>query len=368
VSQPARLIVNLSMLGEKPTGLGVYAQHCADALFQHPGVLGVQTPWHHQRHPYPSLARCPDGVAIGSGRLASLKRLLWLARLPLRADDLVYSPTHHGVPLHRNQVITVHDLICLKFPSQNRKQYLYFRHVLPRTARRCLAVFTVSEATRQELIQRWGLQPERVLVVPNVAPLPSTTPATTGSTHAPYLLVVGAAYPHKNLHELLAQHAQWQGRYQLKVVSCTGAYRQHVENLVSQLGLQQQVTLFDYVSGAELATLYQQCSALVYPSMDEGFGIPPLEALSHGKPVIASDIPVHREVLGASAIFVTLGQSASWQAAFHALDDPASVATHLSHAPSVLARYRRECMHRALLTALCQVQPQLAPALMNGST
>jgi glycosyltransferase involved in cell wall biosynthesis len=228
-------------------------------------------------------------------------------------------------------------------------------------------VFTVSEATRQELIQRWGLAPERVLVVPNVAPQRSTAPAPAPGTAAPapYLLVVGAGYPHKNLHELLAQHALWRGRYQLKVVSCTGAYRQQVSDLVQQLGLQQQVTLFDYVSGAELATLYQQCAALVYPSMDEGFGIPPLEALSHGKPVIASDIPVHREVLGASAIFVSLGQAASWQQAFEALDNPTIVGAHLVHADAVLAKYRRECMHRALLTALCQVQPQLAPTLMG---
>ncbi len=362
MSTAPRLIVNLSMLGEKPTGLGVYAQHCADVLFAQPGALAIQTPWHRSQHPYPEFQRCPDAVAIGAGKLASLKRLLWLARLPLRDSDLVYSPTHHGLPWHRNQVITVHDLICLKHPGQNRKQYLFFRFVLPLIARRCRAVFTVSHAMRQQLIDRWGLQPEAVYVVPNVAPAakpPAPEGAQGDQPARPYLLAVGAGYPHKNLHETLAMHQHWADQHDLHVVSCTGAYRQAIEAQVQALGLQDRVTLHDYISRDALDRLYRGCAALVYPSTDEGFGIPPLEALAYGKPVIASSIAVHQEVLGESAIFVELGQAASWARAFAQLHSPQLLGERMAKAPATLAKYRKDTLRDSLQRALTTLEPGL---------
>ncbi len=354
-----KLIANLSMLGPRPTGLGVYARHCAQALlraFDIALIAGQDSPGRA-----PILAQAPAAAAIGAGPWAAIRRQLWMRSVRIGAGQLVYSPTHHGLPRAEGQVITIHDLICLRFPNQHRPQYLYFRFGLPRLLRRCRAVFTVSETTRQDIAATYGFPAERIHVVPNGVDRTAFSPAPNPHTGAPFLLMVGARYVHKNVDEVLDHAALWAGRWRLKVTSCSGAYRAHLERRVQAEGVDDRVEFLDYISFADLVALYQQCSALLYPSKWEGFGIPPLEALACGTPVIASDIAVHREVLGDAARLVALGDKAAWRQAFESISAGTGQPKRVTPAAeAVLQRFTWARSAEKLVDALIAVEPALA--------
>lgn len=358
-----QLILNLSMLSARPTGLGVYAGHCCEALARrfHVGLIAGSSALPAGEVLY----QAPPSVAVGAGKLAAIRRQLWMRSIRAREDQLVYSPTHHGPPSVRNQIITVHDLICLRHPMQHKPQYLFFRYGLPRLLRTCRAVFTVSQTTREDIHATWGFPLDRIFVVPNGVDCTafSARERTAAELASPYLLMVGARYPHKNVDEVLRMAALWARDYRLVVTSCSAAYKQQLQGLLQQQGLTGRVEFLDYVERDQLVSLYQGASALVYPSRWEGFGIPPLEALACGVPVIASDIPVHREVLQHAALFVTLGDPASWERAFACLRSPVVVADRMAAAAAVLQRYTWHNSAEILQSTLLHVEPRLADSL-----
>jgi len=352
------LVLNLSMLGPKPTGLGIYSENLTAGLCArfHCRLIAGQT----ENLPNGKLlVKAPDNVAIGSGRLAAIRRQLWMRSIHLGRDTLVYSPTHHGLPNQQGQIITIHDLICLRFPAQHRPQNLYFRFGLPSLLKKCRAVFTVSETTRQDVAQTYGFPLDRIYVVPNGVNMEQFSAKPSARPESPFLLMVGARYAHKNVSEVLDMARLWASTYRLVITSCSGAYKQLLLRKVAERGLTERVEFKDYVTFAELVHLYQACSALVYPSKWEGFGIPPLEALACGSPVIASDIPVHQEVLGDAAFFVKLGDESSWAAAFDAIRRDEAVKTRMHAAKKLLMRFSWGNAVDALERSLHAVEPRL---------
>lgn len=355
-----RLIVNLSTLGPRPTGLGVYAARSARAICERfEADVIASHPIADARSTIPS----PPNVALLSSRAAALRRWLWLRSLRELQSDLIYCPTHHGIPAQRNQVLTVHDLIALHFPRQHPAQYLYFRHVLPRQLEACRAVFTVSEVTRRDIHHTYGYPLDAIRVVPNGVDTdiykPSSDTNLRIGSDQPYLLMVGAGYEHKNVQEVLAMAGLWRNRYRLKVASCRGKYRARLEKLVRSARLEDRVEFLPYLSQSELVCLYQGAAALLYPSKWEGFGIPPLEALACGTDVIASDIPVHREVLTKYARFVRLGSESDWAAAFDSLSQTQGQVASLSDPLHPVRRFTWEHSARKLESALLAVEPRL---------
>ena len=360
-----KLVANLSMLGPQPTGLGVYAENCAHGLAERFKLALIAGSGALPRADV--LARAPQSVAIGGGKLAAIRRQLWMRTLSFGDDTLVYSPTHHGLPGVQEQIITIHDMICLRFPSQHRPQYLYFRFGLPRLLKRCRAVFTVSETTRQDIAATYGYPLERIYVVPNGVDASAFSPDPSARPADPFLLMVGARYSHKNVDEVLDVASLWSKQFRLVVTSCSGDYRAALAKKVAALGLGSRVEFTDYLSRADLLRLYQGCSALVYPSKWEGFGIPPLEALACGSPVIVSDIPVHREVLGGAAFFVRLGDPTSWAEALDALQADSEVAARMEVAGERLRRFTGARAVDALEQALLAVEPRLEACRLNGN-
>jgi glycosyltransferase involved in cell wall biosynthesis len=351
-----KLLLNLATLGPSPTGLGVYASHCGDAacatfetdVIAPPSYRGGGTVAH----------RSPQDIAIGAGRLAPLRRWIWSGGRARARDRLVYSPTHHGFANETNQILTVHDLIALRFPRQHPAQYLFFRHVLSRQLKRCRAVFTVSNTTREDLHETYRIPLESIHVVPNGVDTSVFQPGQKAQRRMPFLLIVGASFPHKNVDELIAFAHLWKDRYRLLIASCHGRYRTHLQQAVRQAGIESSVTFLAYIARDELVRLYQTCSAFVYPSKWDGFGIPPLEAMACGAPVIASDIPAHREVLGRHATLVRLGDESAWADAFAALTE-----CRLSVAPAsftLLQRYTWDDSARCLIDSLTALEPELA--------
>jgi len=309
--------------------------------------------------------RAPASHSLGAGRGAAVKRWVWGKRQQRFHDRLLYSPTHHSLRKADAEVITVHDLIALRFPRQHPLQYLYFRRQLPKDLERCAAVFTVSETSRHDIYEHYGYPLDRIHVVPNGVDRNVFKPALEPS-RKPFLLVVGAAYPHKNVEEILRNAHAWSDRYQLVVASCRGVYRRVLEDLVREAGLAERVRFIEYVSLPALVELYQTCAAFVTASRWEGFGIPPLEAMASGAPVLASDIPAHREVLGNTlggrARLIRLGDSTGWERAFASLGVPGEPSA-AAHSP--IDRYTWGNAGRTLVRALLQVEPRLATSLKS---
>ena len=358
-----RLLINVSSIGARSTGMGVYAVHqarflrstfdCDIVAAEGADAFG------------PALLRAPAAHSLGAGRAAALKRWLWAKRQERLPGRLLYSPTHHSIRKADKEIITVHDLISLRFMRQHPMQHLYFKHVLPGELRRAAAVFTVSETSRHDIHEYYGYPLDRIRVVPNGVDTRIFRPAPH-KPRKPFLLVVGAAHSHKNVEELLTRSHLWRNRYQLVIASCRGTYRKQLEHLVRSEKLWRQTRFVEYASLAELIDLYQTCAALVTASRWEGFGIPLLEAMACGARVIASDIPAHREVLDGHERLVRLGEEASWASAFTWLAQNPTAARSLRGTP--VERYSWERAGRMLVDHLLEVEPSLAHSLKTKWT
>ena len=268
---------------------------------------------------------------LGSRAGGSLiKPAAWMAysyfNFPVSREQRVLCTTHHVLPRHARQIVTVHDLRPYFYPD-NAAQQLYFKLLLPRALKRCDGVLTVSETSRSLLVDIYGLEESRICVVPNAisvhpVPLASERACLADSLEPGYLLMVGATDAHKNADELLRMHRYWAPRFSVKIMAAPGNHRSFLESMATQLGIAHRVEFLSNVPPAALEALYAHCTALVYPSKMEGFGLPPLEAMAHGKPVIVTDIPIFREIYGDLPIFVNLTHEESWAAAFNQLCEP----------------------------------------------
>jgi glycosyltransferase involved in cell wall biosynthesis len=230
----------------------------------------------------------------GPGRLAALARDVWWypVQLPREARklDLLHCPTFRGpfrsaVPV----VVTVHDLAVLRHPGTfNQWTRRYSRLAVPRVARAARLVIAVSEFTRRELLELLAVPEERIRVIPNAvgAPFGPEGPEAEGD----YVLAVGTLEPRKNLAS--AQQAARRLGVELRVVGEKGWGGVDVDGWVGR------------PTDEELAELYRGARCLVYPSLYEGFGLPVLEAMACGTPVVTSAGGATEEIAGGAAVLV----------------------------------------------------------------
>ena len=208
----------------------------------------------------------------------------------------------HALPLgfRGRSVVTLHDLSFEDDDSSmGRLDRLTFKTVVPRAARGAGHVLTVSERTKRDVVARYGVSPDRVTVTPN-----GVDPSfTAGGAHEGYVLFVGAIQARKDpLSALDAARA-------VDLPLVVAGPEKDVE--LAQALRDGGADLRGYVSKAELADLYRGAAALVLPSRFEGFGLPVLEAMASGTPVIAADEPALREVAGDAAIYAEDGDFAA---------------------------------------------------------
>ncbi|MFQ5830361.1 MAG: glycosyltransferase family 4 protein [Candidatus Methylomirabilia bacterium] len=335
-----RIAVNASIVDPYLSGLGVYTVNMVRELSRLHSDLTVYTA-------YPELEdfrsvtarRVWRGVGPSGGWRGHLARLLWLqVALPfrLRADRaaLLLSPLPEGIFLPRvPQVVVVHDLIPLHFPEAFPRQTIYFRHLIPLLLRRSRIVLADSESTREDLRQCYRLDGRRIQVVPvgydhrRFHPDVDPEPLRTQLGLAPYLLYVGNLFPHKNLAGLLKTFARLAPSipHRLVVVGKKDPrYYPALSRDAERLGIGGRVHFLDYVGEQDLPALYAGADLFVFPSLYEGFGLPPLEAMACGTPVVASNTSSLPEVLGQSAILVDpLDIQALADAVEGVLSDPA---------------------------------------------
>jgi len=213
-------------------------------------------------------------------------------------------------------VITIHDLAFIRFPRTFRAHNRTYLDLATRTsARRAARILTVSEHTRREVIGLLGVPPERVVVTYDAArahfqpPDPAALEAFRVRRGLPehYLLYVGTLEPRKNLTTLLDAYSQVARVSQVPLLVGGGKgwlYRPVFERLEA-LGLRDRVHFVGYLEEEELPLWYAAATVFVFPSLYEGFGMPPLEAMACGTPVVTSDRSSLPEVVGEAGVMVS---------------------------------------------------------------
>ncbi len=296
-------------LTELKTGIGAYTFELARAL-------AAQAPHDDfelvSPRPFQSAAMVDGKSAKHSlvySKPSGLHRRWWTFGLPsyIRRTSLaLFHGTNFEVPLRGNcpTVVTIHDLSWLLHSSTHAaRAVLRGRLRLPRMARRATLVITDSEPVRREVCERLDLASDKVVAIPlapqpGFAPLPPEVTADVRSrlgVEDEFLLFAGTIEPRKNLVTLVQAFEEilrtTELRPQLVVAGKVGWKSGDLLARLERSPLTERVKLVGYVSDADLGALYSSCRAFIYPSIYEGFGLPPLEAMACGAPVIASAVP-----------------------------------------------------------------------------
>jgi glycosyltransferase involved in cell wall biosynthesis len=226
--------------------------------------------------------------------------------------DVLYCPYNNEALLSTQripQVITVHDLIPLRWQDDFKITANLWKYLYIPTMRNAKAVITVSENTKQDILKLCNISADKVFVISNGFSS-FTDIGDSGSSYIdrPYILYVSSShYPYKNLLKLFeAYHTiHLQFPHQLVVVGkSVPRFTPQIKAKIAELGLEQKILLLENLSNPELTRLYKGADLFVYPSMYEGFGIPPLEAMFHGIPVVAAKVASIPEVCGQAALYI----------------------------------------------------------------
>lgn len=265
------------------------------------------------------------GIQIVRSRLPLEKppaRILWEQSLfPLQLRRQRASLVHglvNVLPLAAScpGVVTVHDLAFVRTPATMRPlKRIYLTALCRASVRRAAHVIAVSHQTATDLQHFWGTPPERITVVhhgvaarftPRCAEEQAAFRQRRGLP-ARYLLYLGTLEPRKNLEQLVRAFAQWRVAtaahdVRLVLAGARGWYYAEIFRTVEALGLTEQVIFPGFIPSDELPDWYAAATAFVYPSLFEGFGLPVLEAMACGTPVVCSHAPGVSEVAGDAAV------------------------------------------------------------------
>jgi glycosyltransferase involved in cell wall biosynthesis len=213
-------------------------------------------------------------------------------------------------------ITTIHDIAFRRYPGLfPLKHRLLLNALVPLCAWRSARVLTGSESTRQDLLEFYRLPAEKVVVTPYAAdsqyrPLERETARRQVSERfgirTPYLLSVGVLQPRKNLPRLVEAFARIARRvpHRLVIVGKWGWAHESLQDAVRRAGLGERICFAGYVADADLPALYCAADIFVYPSLYEGFGLPPLEAMACGTPVVAGATSSLPEVVGDAGVLV----------------------------------------------------------------
>jgi glycosyltransferase involved in cell wall biosynthesis len=220
--------------------------------------------------------------------------------------DLMHYP-HWNIPVFSRTpfIVTIHDLILLQDKQSARSstrgalvhgfKYAGFRTVLENAIHRSQHILTVSQYTKDQILTHFGIHEDKITVTQNgISVLESGNDVHLPNlgVHQPYFLYVGNAYPHKNLEMMMHAFAQFRDQHkdvQLVIAGRRDMFSHQLEKEAKELGIPKGLVRFiDLPTDEEIAKLYKEAHLFIYPSRLEGFGMPPLEAMTYGTPVAAA--------------------------------------------------------------------------------
>ena len=331
--------LDLSPVVYQRAGLGTYARHLAEGLLALEGGPAL-TAFYNGSATYPlppNLASLPTytlPLATRPWRLvAALSQQLNVGLDRWLLDCDLFHATEHLLPRLKGPrtVLTVHDLIFLLFPEYHLPLNRWFlNRFMPLFIRRADAIIAISQCTKDDLIRHYGVPSEKVTVIYEGVDSrfhPVTDPDVLGRVRARYglpehyILYVGTIEPRKNLTALLEAFVALRkqasnrqpatsnqrleaGSWKLVIAGKRGWLYEGFFRRLRELGLEGEVILLGFVPDEDLPALYSAAELFVFPSLYEGFGLPVLEAMACGTPVIASNASSLPEVVGEAGILI----------------------------------------------------------------
>ena len=308
-----RLVVNATSIGHHVDGIAVYGVNLVKALWGTERRLTVVL--NEDARPFFPDSEIPAGASIRwvGGRMSSsrgtpgnMRRWLFANRLALQCRDaLVLGLSQLEAPIVGGRgVVTVHDMIPWLFRDAHPRQYHFYRHYLGRALNHALAVVTPSQATKDDVCRYYGIDGSRVHVIHHGSPVPVAECVMSDRPRERYILWLGRSDPTKNLPALLAAFRTIARRTNSRLIIAGHGARIDLSPADLDDGRLGRVTILGSVSEAQKIALLDRASVLVTPSLYEGFGFGPLEAMARGCPVVAARTGALPEVCGDAAVYV----------------------------------------------------------------
>ena len=330
------LLINLSVLFDKPTGIATYAQNVVRGLSNLNPTLLSSIDLGNFKH-----YTIADNMTPEQGSKGHFKRLLWTQfQLPKiykkLAANLIYSPIPEA-PLfgHCRYVVMCHDLIPLRFPRLTSPLTSYFRYVVPHVLDQAEHIICNSQATAKDITDFYGIKADKITPILLGYDANNFYPKKedNSSIARPYFLYLGRQDPYKNLIGLIdAFAAIKKNNYLLKIAGTLDPrFTPKLQKLIKELGIEEKAIFLDYLSYEELPKIISNAIALVFPTFWEGFGLPVLEAMACGTPVITSNLASLPEITGDAAVLIDPYDNAAITSAMTDLAESRQMRSHLSN-------------------------------------
>ena len=331
------LLINLSFILKKSTGTTTYAINLVDYLYSLQPKLITSSPFvNHDCY------LISEGKTSEQGLKGHFKRLVWTQfQLPKIYKELnsqlVFSPISEA-PLWSQcrSVVMVHDFIPLRFPKKFSPLTPYNRYYVPQVLKQAEHIVCNSQSTANDIVKFCDIPAHKItpiLLAYDVEHFREIVNKSEFRLQNPYFLYIGRLDPYKNVSRLIEAFASLPSNheYQLWLAGPSDdRYTPALKKQVQELGLTDQVKFLDYVPYEDLPKIISGAIALVFPSLWEGFGLPVLEAMACGTPVITSNLSSLPEVAGDAAILIDPYNVAEIADAMQAIANDTGLRSHLS--------------------------------------
>jgi glycosyltransferase involved in cell wall biosynthesis len=323
VSRSPRPLVGIDARKLKDFGIGTYVRNLLEALARRPESLAYRFRIFARSADRDALPPLPPhfDVATEEARGYSVAELTGFAWRLWRHQLDLFHATHYVLPpLPRGRaVVTIHDIIHLLYPQflPNRVAHLYARIMIRRALKVADRIITVSHNSKRDLVDHFGVAPARVEVIYNgvsrgfrqdVPGEERRRVALKLNLPSPYLLFLGSDRPHKNARNVIKAFAEARRRgplpHALVLAGPMPRNEGRVEALISALDLGAAIRRTGIVDDADMPGLFAGADAFLYPTLYEGFGLPVIEAMASGTPVLTSSTSALQEIAGGYALLV----------------------------------------------------------------
>jgi glycosyltransferase involved in cell wall biosynthesis len=325
-----RIAIDATPILPKPSGIGLYVANLVEALGElrsqesfdlnliyQPGLknwLRGKLSFPVYLQDYSNLRSFPLPVRLSNLFIQFPELFLPQFEQSFGAPDIVHGTNYTVFPFrHSQKVMTIYDLTFIRYPEYANSTVKAYSERVQRCLKWTDLVLTISESSKQDIVRFLGVKPEKVVVTPLASRYRSNT--VIGSEESvqydfskPYILFVSTIEPRKNIVNLIAAFDELKQKYrldhQLVLIGQKGWLYEEIFERIARSPYQKSIHHLSYLSDRLVALFYSRADVFVYPSHYEGFGLPVLEAMTLGAPVVAANASSLPEVAGEAAILI----------------------------------------------------------------